>query len=62
MLVIDQHRAHQRILYEDFLKNMTIKEAVSQQLLFPLQLHFSTQDIEIVNQLKEDYQTMYEHP
>ncbi len=54
MLVIDQHRAHQRILYEDFLKNMTIKEAVSQQLLFPLQLHFSVQDIEIINQLKED--------
>lgn len=54
MLVIDQHRAHQRILYEDFLKNMTIKEGVSQQLLFPLQLHFSTKEIEIINQLKGD--------
>ncbi|MCF7561056.1 DNA mismatch repair endonuclease MutL [Sabulilitoribacter multivorans] len=54
MLVIDQHRAHQRILYEDFLKNMTIKEATSQQLLFPLQLHFSKQDIDIINQLKDD--------
>lgn len=54
MLVIDQHRAHQRILYEDFLKNMTIKEAVTQQLLFPLQLHFSVQDIEIIKELKED--------
>ncbi len=54
MLVIDQHRAHQRVLYEDFLKNMTIKEGVSQQLLFPLQLHFSTQEIEIINQLKGD--------
>ncbi|MFD1615049.1 DNA mismatch repair endonuclease MutL [Gelatiniphilus marinus] len=54
MLVIDQHRAHQRILYEDFLKNITVKEAVSQQLLFPLQLHFSVQDIAIINQLKED--------
>ncbi|TWO32549.1 DNA mismatch repair endonuclease MutL [Seonamhaeicola sediminis] len=54
MLVIDQHRAHQRVLYEDFLKNMTIKEAVSQQLLFPLQLHFSVQEIQILNQLKDD--------
>ncbi|OEK07313.1 DNA mismatch repair protein MutL [Flavivirga aquatica] len=54
MLVIDQNRAHQRILYEDFLKNMTIKEAATQQLLFPLQLHFSIQEIEIINQLKDD--------
>ena len=54
MLVIDQHRAHQRVLYEDFLKNLTIKEAASQQLLFPLQLHFSPQDIVIIKELKED--------
>lgn len=54
MLVIDQYRAHQRILYEDFLKNMTLKEAASQHLLFPLQLHFSTQDVDIIKQLKTD--------
>ncbi|WP_055448303.1 DNA mismatch repair endonuclease MutL [Lacinutrix mariniflava] len=54
MLLIDQHRAHQRVLYEDFLRNMTIKEAMSQQLLFPLQLHFPPQEIEIINQLKTD--------
>ena len=54
MLVIDQHKAHQRILYEDLLQHLTVKEAVSQQLLFPLKLYFSTQELEIVNQLKED--------
>lgn len=54
MLVMDQHRAHQRILYEDFLNNMTVKEATSQQLLFPLQLHFQAQEVNILNQLKTD--------
>ncbi|MGM5469961.1 DNA mismatch repair endonuclease MutL [Flavobacteriaceae bacterium LMO-SS05] len=54
MLVIDQYRAHQRILYEGLLKNMTIKEAMSQQLLFPLRMHFSLAEINIIKQLKED--------
>ena len=54
MLVIDQYRAHQRILYEGLLKSMTIKEALSQQLLFPLQLYFSLKEIGIIKSLKED--------
>lgn len=56
MVVIDQYRAHQRILYEDFLKSMTIKEGVSQQLLFPLELNFTKKEIEIIEQLKDDLQ------
>ena len=54
MLLIDQHRAHQRVLYEDFLKHITVKEAVSQQLLFPLELHLSKQDVAIIKQLQQD--------
>ncbi|MDH7912955.1 DNA mismatch repair endonuclease MutL [Winogradskyella sp. SYSU M77433] len=54
MLVIDQNRAHQRILYENFLKHITIKEATSQQLLFPLQLHFTPNETKIIEELKED--------
>ncbi|MEL0643512.1 DNA mismatch repair endonuclease MutL [Olleya sp. Ti.3.14] len=57
MLVIDQHRAHQRVLYEDYLRHITIKEGVSQQLLFPLDLHFSKQEIALINQLKEDLES-----
>ncbi|MHA7943539.1 DNA mismatch repair endonuclease MutL [Formosa sp. 3Alg 14/1] len=54
MLVIDQHRAHQRILYEDFLKYITGKDTVSQQLLFPLQIQFSKQEHDIILNLKND--------
>jgi len=54
MLVIDQYRAHQRILYEGLLKSMTIKEGLSQQLLFPLKLHFSLKEMGIIKHLKED--------
>lgn len=53
MMVIHQHLAHQRILYEELLKNITIKEAVSQQLLFPLELHFSKPDIDILRKIQE---------
>ena len=53
MLVINQHRAHQRVLYEDFLQYITVKEAVSQQLLFPLHLEFSNSEVLILKSLKE---------
>lgn len=52
MLIIDQQRAHQRILYEQFLKNITIHQANSQQLLFPLILYFSGNEIALIQELK----------
>ena len=58
MVVINQRRAHQRVLYEKFLKNITIKEAVSQQLLFPLTLSFSPSEISILNEIKENLCTV----
>ena len=53
IMVIHQNLAHQRILYEGILKNITIKEATSQQLLFPLQLTFSKLDIEILKSIQQ---------
>ena len=52
MVIMDQQRAHQRILYEQFLRNMTVSQASSQQLLFPLQLHFSTNEMKLLVELQ----------
>ena len=35
LMIIDQHRAHVRILYEEYLQQMEHKEGYSQKLLFP---------------------------
>ena len=53
MVVIDQSRAHQRVLYERFLRHSTLKQAISQQLLFPLSLSFSKADIGILKEIRE---------
>lgn len=57
MIVIDQNRAHERILYEDYLRKITVNEAVSQQLLFPLKLNLSTSGIYILKDLKQALET-----
>lgn len=53
MLIIDQHRAHFRILYEELLKNITAQPALSQQLLFPLKLQLDTNEIRVFKILRE---------
>jgi len=54
MLIIDQNRAHQRILYEDYLKQLTTKASVSQQLLFPLAIEFSPKEFSVLDNLKDE--------
>lgn len=51
MLIIDQQRAHQRVLYEQFLTNITVHQASSQQLLFPLTLYFSGNEMALLREL-----------
>ncbi|MES2411582.1 MAG: DNA mismatch repair endonuclease MutL [Bacteroidota bacterium] len=56
MVIINQKRAHERILYEEFLTSMTVHQASSQQLLFPLQLYYSTAEIKLIVELKSSLQ------
>lgn len=52
MVIVDQQRAHQRVLYEQFLTSITVHQAASQQLLFPLNLYFSKAELELISELK----------
>ncbi|MGK0325965.1 MAG: DNA mismatch repair protein MutL [Polaribacter sp.] len=54
VVLINQSLAHQRILYEDFLESITVKEANSQQLLFPVKISFSPQEIEMIYTMKAE--------
>ncbi|MBT8279980.1 MAG: DNA mismatch repair endonuclease MutL [Muriicola sp.] len=58
MLIIDQQRAHQRVLYEKFLRSMTLKESLSQQLLFPVSLNFSAAEIQVIEDLQDHLRTL----
>lgn len=52
MVIINQNRAHERVLYEEFLTSMTVHQASSQQLLFPLQLYFSAPEMDLLAELQ----------
>lgn len=58
IVYIHQHLAHQRILYEEYLENSTVKETMSQQLLFPLNISFSVTDIELIKELKDELESI----
>ena len=58
MVFINQHLAHQRILYEEFLEQITVKEAMSQQLLFPLEISFNRSDILLIKKIKDDLESI----
>jgi DNA mismatch repair protein MutL len=54
IVYVHQNLAHQRILYEEFLEKITIEGALSQQLLFPLEISFNKSEIKLISEIKED--------
>jgi DNA mismatch repair protein MutL len=46
LVLIDQHSAHERVLYERFMNEMESGNASCQQLLFPLTLHLAPAEAE----------------
>jgi DNA mismatch repair protein MutL len=58
LMIINQQLAHERILFENYLERFQNGKSPSQQLLFPIQLHFSTTDSEIIKELLSDLKTI----
>lgn len=52
ILIINQKRAHQRILYENFLKDLSNKINPVQTLLFPIKLDFNSEEIRMLKLLE----------
>ncbi|OFY89569.1 MAG: DNA mismatch repair protein MutL [Bacteroidetes bacterium RIFCSPLOWO2_12_FULL_31_6] len=58
MLLIDQQRAHERILYEEFSRNLAEEKASSQKLLFPETIDFTAADAELMNELQDEIKNL----
>lgn len=54
LLIMDQQRAHQRVLYETFLKGITQRDILSQQLLFPREIQLTHSQIALFEGYQEN--------
>ncbi|MFN8297059.1 MAG: DNA mismatch repair endonuclease MutL [Chitinophagales bacterium] len=50
-ILVDQHKAHQRILFEKYLKNLANQPAATQKTLFPKSLELNNSDSEILKEI-----------
>ena len=58
LLVINQNRAHERILYEQLLRQLTVQNGVSQQLLFPISIERPQEEVTILKQLQTELESV----
>jgi len=58
LMVIDQHRAHERILFENFMRIIDNHLAISQRQLFPARLELNAVDQEILIPIADDLKAL----
>lgn len=52
LILVDQHSAHERVLYEEIVRGFDRGEVASQRLLFPITLRLSPAEFAIVEQVR----------
>lgn len=58
ILFVDQHRAHTRVLYEEYLQSMKDSKHASQKLLFPVLVELSTSENLAMPGLMADFESL----
>lgn len=58
LMLIDQHRAHVRILFDQFLSQIRQKKGVSQRTLFPEIIEFSPSEAAMIPYLIDDFEAV----
>jgi DNA mismatch repair protein MutL len=58
VMIVDQQRAHERIVYEHYLRARTDNPIVTQQLLFPEQIEMSANDFSLVQGLMKEFKAL----
>ena len=58
LMIIDQHRAHVNILYNDFMRSISSHARPSQRLMFPDMVQFSASEVPALEAIMDDLATL----
>lgn len=54
LMIINQQRAHIRILYDQYMAQIEQRQHISQRILFPDMVHFSPAEVPVLNEVMDD--------